>query len=187
MTDWWNALSFEEQMYLGAALLASGVLIIQLVLNLLGAGVIDDMPDSVDGSHGSGSGIFSIRTIAAFFAGLGWVGVIFLRQGGSSVLAASLGTITGLALMAGTIYIMRSFSRMQDSGTLNYANAIGSIAKVYVTIPPARGPGGQVELVLQSRTIFAEAYANAPGGIKPGTKVRIVGLDSPNSFLVEPL
>lgn len=187
MTAWWNSLSFEEQLYMGVALVSSGVLIIQLLLNLLGAGVIDDMPDSGDMSHGSGTGVFSVRTIAAFFAGLGWVGVIFLRQGSSSVLAASLGSITGLALMAGTIYVMRSFSKMQDSGTLNYANAIGSTAKVYVTIPPARGPGGQIEVVFQSRTVFAEAYADAPGGIKPGTRVRIVGLDGPNSFLVEPL
>jgi len=187
MTAWWTALSFEEQLYMGAALLASGVLIVQLLLSLLGAGVIDDMPDAGDGGHGSGTGIFSVRTIAAFFAGLGWVGVIFLRQGSSSFLAASLGSITGVGLMAGTIYIMRSFSKMQDSGTLNYANAIGSVAKVYVTIPPARGPGGQIEVVFQSRTVFAEAYSDAPGGLKPGARVRIVGLDSPTSFLVEPI
>ncbi len=187
MIAWWTALSFEEQLYLGAALLASAVLILQLLLSLLGAGVIDDMPEAGDGTHGSGTGIFSVRTIAAFFAGLGWVGVIFLRGGGSSVLAASLGSITGLGLMAGTIYVMRSFSKLQDSGTLSYANAIGSVGTVYVTIPPARGPGGQVEVMFQSRTVFAEARCDAPGGLKTGAKVRIVALDGPTTFLVEPL
>ncbi len=187
MTAWWNALSFEEQLYLGAALLASGVLIVQLVLNLLGAGVIDDMPDAGDASHGSGSGIFSVRTIAAFFAGLGWVGVILLRQGGGSILAAAAGTITGLALMAGTIFVMRSFVKMQDSGTLNYANAVGSVGKVYVTVPQLRGPGGQIEVVFQSRTVFAEACTDATSDIRPGARVRILGVDGSNAFLVEPL
>ena len=187
MIAWWSGLSFEEQLFMGAALLASGVLIIQLLLNLLGAGVIDDMPDNVDGTHGSGSGIFSIRTIAAFFAGLGWVGIIVLRQGGTSIVAASLGAATGVTLMAATIYIMRSFARMQDSGTLNYANAIGSIGKVYVTIPASRGPGGQVEVMFQSRTVFAEAYSASADSLKPGSRVRIVGLDGPTAFLVEPL
>ena len=172
---------------MGAALLASAVLIGQLVMNLLGAGVIDDLPDAGDGSHGSGSGIFSVRTIAAFFAGLGWIGVIFLRQGGSSMLAAAAGTITGLALMAGTIYVMRSFAKMQDSGTLNYANAVGAVGKVYVTIPPARGPGGQIEVIFQSRTVFAEACTDATERIKPGARVRVLGVDDANSFLVEPL
>lgn len=187
MIAWWNALSFEEQLYLGAALLASGVLIVQLVLNLLGAGVIDDMPDTGDAGHGSGSGIFSVRTIAAFFAGMGWIGVIFLRHGSGSLLAAALGSLTGLALMAGTIYVMRSFAKMQDSGTLNYANAVGSVGKVYVTIPQARGPGGQIEVVFQSRTVFAEACTDAAIDLKPGARVRIVGVDGGNAFLVEPL
>lgn len=187
MTAWLTGLSFEEQLYLSAALLASLVLIAQLVLTLLGAGVIDDLPDGVDDPHSSGTGIFSIRTIAAFFAGLGWTGIIILRHGGSSILAATLGAITGIALMTATILLMRSFSRLQDSGTLNYANAIGSIGTVYVTIPPARGPGGQVEVVFQSRTVFAEARCDVEGGLKTGTKVRIESLDGPTTFIVVPL
>ncbi len=186
MFTWWDGLTFEEQFYMGAALLASGVLVVQLLLSLLGTGAIDDMPDLGDGMHSSGLGLFSVRTIAAFFAGLGWMGIIFLRSGSNSFIAASAGLISGLALMAGTIYLLRSFARLQDSGTLSYANAIGLHATVYVPIPPARGPGGQVEVVVQSRTVFAEARTDFPDGIKTGQRVRIVALDGPTTFFVEP-
>jgi len=186
MITWWNSLPLEEQLFLGAALLASGVLVVQLLMNLVGAGHIDDMPDVGDGGHGSGLGVFSVRSIAAFFAGFGWVGLIFSQNGAALPIAASVGSLTGVLLMAGTIYVMRSMVGLQDSGTLNYGNAVGSIGTVYVTIPPARAPGGQVEVALQGRVIFADARTDATGPLKPGDKVRIVDRFGDTTFLVEP-
>ncbi|MBE2214008.1 MAG: NfeD family protein [Opitutaceae bacterium] len=186
MIAWWNALPLEEQLYLGSALLASGVLVVQLLMNLIGAGHIDDIPDIGDGMHGSGLGVFSVRSIAAFFAGFGWVGLIFRQNGASMPIAASIGALSGVLLMGGTIYLMRSMIGLQDSGTLNYANAVGSIGTVYVTIPPGRAAGGQVEVTLQGRVVFADARTNATTALKPGDKVRIVDRLGETTFVVEP-
>jgi hypothetical protein len=185
MMTWWNSLSLEEQLYLGAALLSSGVLVVQLLMNLIGAGHIDDVPDIGDGMHGSGLGVFSVRSIAAFFAGFGWVGLIFRQSGSSMPIAASIGTMSGVLLMGGTIYLMRSMVGLQDSGTLHYANAVGSIGTVYVTIPSGRAPGGQIELTLQGRVIFADARTNADSALKPGDKVRIVDRLGETTYIVE--
>lgn len=185
MTAWWNALSVEEQLYLGAALLASGVLVVQLILNLIGAGHMDDLPDIGDAAHGSGLGVFSVRSIAAFFAGFGWLGLIFRQHGAATPLAAGAGAICGLLLMAGTVYLMRSLARLQESGTLDYANAVGAIGTVYVTIPPDRAPGGQVEVLFQGRTVFADARTDDDASLKPGTKVRIIDRMGETTFLVE--
>ena len=186
MITWWNSLPLEEQFFLGAALLASGVLVVQLLMNLIGAGHIDDVPDIGDAGHGSGLGVFSVRSIAAFFAGLGWVGLIFLRNGAGMPIAMSVGALSGVLLMGGSIYMMRTMVGLQDSGTLNYANAVGSIGTIYVTVPPARAAGGQVEVVLQGRVVFADARTDSTSALKPGDKVRIVDRFGETTFLVEP-
>jgi hypothetical protein len=186
MTVWWNSLSLEEQIYLGAALMASGVLVVQLLINLIGAGHIDDLPEIGDGTHGSGLGVFSVRSIAAFFAGFGWVGLIFRQHGASMPLAASIGALSGVVLMGGAIYLMRSMIGLRDSGTLNYANGVGSVATVYVTIPPHRGAGGQIEVTIQGRVVFADARTSSAEALKPGLKVKVVDRLGETTFLVEP-
>ena len=187
MIAWWNSLPPEQQIFYAIAFLSTGVLVLQLILGLIGADSdglgASDLPD---GEHPSGFGVFSVRAVASFFAGLGWVGIICLTQGTSVAVATVAGTLSGIALMAGTIWVMRAMLRLQESGTLNYANAVGTIGTVYVSIPAQGGPGGQVEVLIQGRTVFAEARTDLPEGLKPGAKVRITSMIGRSAFMVEP-
>jgi NADH:ubiquinone oxidoreductase subunit D len=46
---------------------------------------------------------------------------------------------------------MRALFSLRSSGTLDYKNAVGKIATVYVTVPPNHNGGGQVEVLIQVR------------------------------------
>jgi membrane protein implicated in regulation of membrane protease activity len=83
--------------------------------------------------------------------------------------------------------MMRSLMRLQSSGTLDYSNAVGQIATVYLTISPVQRPGGQVEVMIQGRLVTAEALQKGSQPLSPGTKVKIVDKIGLTALLVEPL
>ena len=90
MTDWWEALQLEKQIFYGIGLISLALLILQLVLSMIGAGLENiDLPGSSE--HGSGLGVLSIRSITAFFVGFGWLGVICLNKGTSLLVAILAG------------------------------------------------------------------------------------------------
>jgi hypothetical protein len=90
-------------------------------------------------------------------------------------------------MMAAAILLMRQLMRLHASGTLDYHNAIGESATVYCPIPANGGAGGQVEVMIQSRLVFADAVTEAPEVLKTGSKVRIRALRGQSTFLVDPL
>ena len=189
MELWWQALNLELQIFYGIGLLALLALVLQFVLLFFGG--FDDATDLGDaggvGDHGSGLGIFSFRGITAFFLGFGWTGVIVLKGGHSLALAIGLGLLVGTILMVAIFLLMRSMMRLQSSGTLDYQNAVGEVATVYVTIPAEGKAGGQVEVMIQGRLSVAEALHKGATAIAPGTKVKVVEMIGRSTLVVEPL
>ncbi len=186
MTDWWDTLQLEKQIFYAIGLISLALLVLQLVLSVIGAGLENlDLPGT--GEHGSGLGVLSIRSITAFFVGFGWLGVICLNKGTSLLVAIIAGFAGGAVLMIGTNLLMVGMMALQSSGTLDFKNAVGEIATVYITIPAARAHAGQVEVLVQGRYITAEAFTNHTESLKPGAKVRVTELIGANTLLVEPL
>ncbi|MGD7653129.1 MAG: NfeD family protein [Verrucomicrobiales bacterium] len=191
IADWWNALSFELQMFYGIALLASGLVVVQLLLAILGFdsdgldGAIDF--DTGDFDHGSGIGIFSTQTLAAFFLGFGWSGVAAVQAGLSTLPAVLVAFIVGVVSMSAMFFMLRGLLRLQAKGNLNYESAIGKEGTVYVTIPGSDKDGGQIQVTFQGRFTTASARKVSPGEMKPGERVRVTGTYGGTSFLVEPL
>ena len=58
---------------------------------------------------------------------------------------------------------------------------------VYVTIPPSKGPGGQVETMIQGRLVTAEAMQRGTEPLKPGTKVLVIEKVGNATLIVEPV
>jgi membrane protein implicated in regulation of membrane protease activity len=186
MEIWWQALNLELQIFYGIGIIALLALVLQMALVLFGG--MDDSGDLGDGGHHEdGLGIFSIRGITAFFLGFGWTGIILLKAGHSLALAIVLGLFVGSVLMLGLFFVMRSMMRLQSSGTLNYANAIGEIATVYVTVPGVQKGGGQVEVMIQGRLAMAEALYRGEISLSPGTKVRVIETIGRSTLVVEPI
>ena len=72
MIDYWLNLAPAERTFTGIGVFSSLILTVQMGMVMLGGAV--DMPEAeiADTGEGGASGIFSIRTIGAFFAGFGY-------------------------------------------------------------------------------------------------------------------
>ena len=188
MTEWWNSLLIERQIFYAIGLFSLAVLLIQILLTLVGLDHHGDADLSGHGDHDSGMGLLTVRTVTAFFVGFGWTGAIMLNHGYSIVAAIAAGTATGAVFLLTTWFLITNLLRLQSSGgNVDYNNAIGSVGTVYTTIPAAEAGGGQIELMLQGRLMMAEAYTKATWNLKPGSKAKVIALIGRSTLLVEPL
>jgi membrane protein implicated in regulation of membrane protease activity len=186
INSWWDALNFELQMFYAVALISLVALFFQIILSVVfGMEHGADVPNI--GDHDSGMGIFSVRGVTAFFTGFGWTGVVLTKQGIALPITLAIALVVGGGLMIAIFLMMRSFMRLQSNGNLDYANAVGQLATVYVTIPPVQRSGGQVETMIQGRLVTAEALQKGSQPLKPGTKVKVVERIGTSTLIVEPL
>jgi len=187
MTEWWNSLLIEKQIFYAIGLFSLAVLLLQILLTLVGVGH-HDADFSGHGDHDSGMGLVTVRTVTAFFVGFGWTGAIMLNRGHSVTAAIIAGTLTGAVFLLATGFLIHNLLRLQSSGgNVDYNNAIGSVGTVYTTIPAAEAGGGQIELTIQGRLMMAEAYTKAASNLKPNSKAKVIALIGRSTLLVEPL
>ena len=189
MSDWWNSLLIEKQIFYAIGIFSLAVLVLQILLTLVGVGHHDaDFSGHADHDHDTGMGLLTVRTVTAFFVGFGWAGVIMINKGYSMIAAIAVGAGTGLVFLLATAFLIRNLLRLQSSGgNIDYNNAIGTVGTVYVTIPGAEAGGGQVELNIQGRLMTVGAYTKAASALRPNSKVKVVGLVGGSTLLVEPL
>jgi hypothetical protein len=187
MTEWWNSLLIEKQIFYAIGLFSLAVLLLQILLTLVGVGH-HDADFSGHGDHDTGMGLLTVRTVTAFFVGFGWTGAIMLNHGYSITAAIAAGAGTGAAFLLATAFLIRNLLRLQSSGgTVDYNNAIGMVGTVYTTIPAAEAGGGQIELMIQGRLMMAEAYTKVARNLPPNSKAKVVALIGQTTLLVEPL
>ena len=157
-----------------------------MLLTIIGFGGDHD-GDLGHDDPGSGAGIITIRTVMAFLTGFGWTGAILLNSGHNIGSAVARASVVGAAFLLGTAFLVRNLLKLQSSGNLDYANAVGTIGTVYSTIPAAEAGGGQLEVMIQGRLVTADARTQSSPDLKPGTQARVVALIGQSTLLVEPL
>jgi len=195
MMEWWNALAGDLQVFYGIGLLASLLLIIQLIMTVLGAdGGADfdaadgvDSFDGVDGDHGDGLGLISTRTIVAFLTGFGWTGAIARGLELNLMVSVLIALVVGFILMLLVFWLMKGLYSLRQSGSLDYHNAIGEVGTVYVGIPPKGEGSGQIQVTVQGRLATVAALSEAPEKIPSGSQVKVVKLLAGNMLQVETL
>lgn len=159
--------------FLACAVLGGSVLVLQLVLGLVGAGLDHEFDHGHDVADGFN--LLSVRGLAAAAA--------FFGVTGRGALAAGLGLApsTLLALAAGgvaafaTAWIMRAMRRFESDGALRIEGAIGRPARVHVRLPAEPDTPGKVILTLQDRVVELPAVS-LDGELPTGTPVTVVGL-----------
>lgn len=188
MTEWWNSLLLEKQIFYAIGLISLAILLIQILLTLIGIDHSADADFSGAVDHDSGMGLLTVRTVTAFFVGFGWTGAILLNRGYGTVAAIFAGAGVGAAFLLVTWLLIRGLLQLQSGGGgIDYNNAVGGVGRVYVTIPGAEAGGGQLEVMIQGRLVIAEAYTKAPSNLKPDSKAKVVGVIGSSTLLVEPL
>ena len=187
MIDYWLNLAPAERTFTGIGVFSSLILTVQMGMVMLGGAV--DMPEAeiADTGEGGASGIFSIRTIGAFFAGFGWAGAAMLQAGHSTGAATFVATISGSAFLGVVIYLMSYLHSLRQEGTLNYSNAIGNVGNVYLPIPPKRKGMGQVEVMVQGRLRIVQALSDSDKKIGNRVAVRVTETIDEQTILVKPL
>lgn len=186
---WWDELTLAKQLFYGIALTAGLVSLVLMVLAIFGM----EHDDAVDALASGGSidhdagGIFSVKPLTGFFLGFGWIGGFALERGAALWLAVVLGLMAGAAMMAVIVFMFRAILAMRSDGTARIEDAVGAVGTVYLTLPPAKGAGGQVTVTFRGRQ---ETYGALQTGEKPipsGDKVKVVSLIDARTVLVEPL
>lgn len=164
------------------AAIGGAVLSIQLFMLMFG---IDGDAD-VDLDAGDGFGFVSIRTLSSLMATFGLVGWWALDAGYSVSAATGFGLLAGLIMMALVAWLFSLQSKLHQDGTTITAEAVGTVATVYLRIPETDGGMGKITVVVGNRT---HEYAATTKGasIPTGAQVRVTRQITESTFEVEPL
>lgn len=138
-----------------------------------------DVPDADVPVHSSYSSLqlFTVQGIVAFLAVSGWVSIAALSSGVPSAGAIPLGLVAGFFAMYGIAKLVQISKKLTENGTIDFRNAIGENATVYIPIPPAGEGEGKVTLTLQGRFMECSAVSNERELLKTGTAVRVTDLN----------
>ncbi len=121
--NWWSSLNLPLQIFYGAGIIASILLVIEMFLTLIGFNH-HDMPDvSVD--HPDQLGMLSVRTITGFFFGFGWSGAIALKSGLSLFPAIGVAVLVGVCFLLAIYGLMRALFSLRASGVLHRGSRVG--------------------------------------------------------------
>lgn len=165
--------------------------IIRLGLMLLGGHGGDMHHDVATGDHHDGhtdaAKYLSVQTVTAFIMGFGWGGLAAFRGSDLSLgLSILVGVGCGSALFALMAWLMTAMIKMQSSGNVDMAKALGAEGDVYVEVPPQASRGkafGKVRLVFGERQRMVNAMSEAET-LPSNTRVRVVRVNPDRSVVV---
>lgn len=132
----------------------------------------------------AGLKLFTLRGIVAFFAVCGWGGLWLLRMGMHPIFAVFLAIAMGFWAMLLMALFLRVALKLQDDGTLDFRNALGTAGTVYLTIPARRAGEGKVHVVVQDQLRELEAVTDEETPIPTGSEIVVVGLSGGNTLVV---
>lgn len=197
MAQWWNGLSTYGQIAFGLAVSATFVMLVFLVLMLFGIEdgnsfdqVGDDPSDGVDTFNDEPIGelgglrIVTLRGVLAFLAIGGWAAFIFEEITGP-IWSTLIGIVFGAIAAVLLAYAMRASLRLESEGNLDYENAVGLTATVYLSIPKNHSGKGKVTLVIQERFIDTDAVTNDGEDIPNKALVEVVGVENMTTLVVK--
>jgi hypothetical protein len=189
-----DIISIFKNSYLFFAVLGSTIFAIQFLLTIIGIGGGEDsadgfdISDSLEGLEAANASdimavnFFSLKSIVAFFTFYGWGGVCFSHLGWGGF---AIAIFCGLIMMAIVSFLIALMLRLQQSGNINPNDLVGKSAKVYLTIPAGREPGGKVTIKLSGCTREVSAISDAE--IKTGAIVVIEQALPNGTCIVKPM
>ncbi|PPD57282.1 NfeD family protein [Dehalogenimonas etheniformans] len=122
----------------------------------------DTIGDVTGNEVGHGPGPFSLRSIAAFTTGFGFVGYIFSELGWDPLQAALPGLLFGALMSLLSIVLVKALIKQQASGSFGLSELVGKPVDISTPIP--QGGVGAVTLVFKesSQTFIARTKDGSP-------------------------
>lgn len=131
--------------------------------------------------------MISLRTVIAAIAFFGVAGKASLAGGLSEIQSLIIALVVGWLAMYAVYCMLRGLARLQSSGNIHIAHAVGKHGAVYVPIPGNHSGAGKVTLKLQSRTMEYQALTSEQENIPTGTSVVVTRIVSPDTVEVSRL
>ncbi len=183
MFEWISSLDSLAQIYLWVAIIATVILIIQLIATLMGFGF--DIDSDFDVADIDGISFLTIRGIIAFFSIGGWAGLWFIESNLNTAVSIVASVVAGSLALIGVGYMLKASMKLQEDGTRDIQNAVGKSGKVYLTIPASRNGQGKVSLVLQGVAVEVEAITDDESSIKTNELVEVLSVVNHEIVLVK--
>lgn len=181
---WYSQLSVTEKVFFYIAIIASAMLIIQIIMLLFslgGAGDADfdgDFDGGVDGDVADGGlSFFTLKGLTAFFALGGWCGFAAATYIPNAWVPILISIVTGTAALLGVGFAMRGIAKLQCSGNLVKDKLVGMSATVYVSVPPSREGRGKITLTAQGKFMELDAMTDEKEKLSTDTQVKILSFD----------
>lgn len=148
-----------------------------------------DLPEAADVADGGtratgGLRLFTLQGLVSFAAIFGWGGLVLLRVGVPTILAALAACALGLLAMLLMAVLMRAMARLQEDGTFNIKSCFGHTATVYLPIYPKRTAPGKVSVQLTDRYLELAAVTDVDHKLETGATVTVVGFADDNTLVV---
>ena len=185
MADWFSNLEFLPKVYWLVAIIGSLIFCVVMIMAFTGADA-DDIGDlDADIDAGAGFQFISFKNLVGFFTIFGWSGIACVDAGLSTPLTILISVICGLLMMVIMAALFYFISKLTDSGTLNYKNAIGAVGEVYLTIGADRSRMGKVSVSVQGTMRELDALTDALTELKSGTIIKVLDVTSNGILIVD--
>ena len=156
METWWGSLDPFMQTLWGIAIFASLVFIIQSVMTFVGMDSNTDFDASFEGDMSVDGGgestpfqLFTFRNLINFLLGFSWTAIAVRASTESTATILIASVIVGVLLVAAVMFLFKWMSGMQQSGTIDMNEAVGSKGSVYLTVPAHRSGEGKVQITVR--------------------------------------
>ncbi len=185
--SWWQQLQGFEKIFWFIALLFSLLFVIQTIFSFAagdGDEAFGDADAAADADDGIGYGFFTIKNFIAFFTIFGWTGVALSKSNLGSIAVIGIALLAGCLMVLMMAVIMRSMSRLKQSGTLIIGNAVGKTGTVYLPVPAGRSGTGKVNIQLQGAMKELSAITDDDTDIATGSFIKVTGVVNNNMLVV---
>jgi len=185
---WWDGLSAISKFYWIIAFPATLIFIIQLIMTLIGGDSGHDTDANLDhdgDGDGDGFHFFSIKNIIAFFTLFAWSGLACIEGGLNMALILFISLLCGIVMMLIMTLLFYFLSKLSQSGTMEFKNAIGQKGSVYLSIPARKSGVGKVQVEVQGALRTLDAMSEDMEIIKTGTQIEVVDITNDNLLLVK--
>jgi membrane protein implicated in regulation of membrane protease activity len=186
---WWDVLTLFQKIYWIVAIPFSLLFVLQLILSLIGIGGDHDMSGHTDSAIDHDSGIpfqfITLKNMIAFFSIMGWSGLACISAGLHNWVTILISVICGLIMMVIMASLFYFMSKMQSSGNLKVANAVGKTGSVYLIIPAKRKSQGKVSITIQNSLRELNAVTDEEEDIPNNSQVLVLEVLGENVLLVK--
>lgn len=189
MTDWFFNLELFPKIYWSIALLGSIIFIFTTISAFLGGDSDDfgDVDSDIEADTGIGFQFITFRNLVGFFTLFGWSGIACIDAGLSKPLTVIISIICGLIMMAIMAAMFFYMSKLSDSGTLKFKNAVNAVGEVYLTVGAKRSSIGKAHVRVQGALRELEALTDAETDLKSGTVIKVKNVTENGILIIEKL